>query len=141
MAPQEISNLFYALRDGEIRDLVRENGNLQFRVALPKLADQRGEGFQYFLCTLSGVRELTLQPFRNESTEIKDLSQINKLQLRIERAETGDGEWIRVFCGHKGSLTGARLSLKAEAMAVWDEAFDPLTVVELAMLRGSAAGK
>ncbi|MEY3444413.1 MAG: hypothetical protein RLZZ519_2694, partial [Bacteroidota bacterium] len=97
MEAQAIANLFSALRDGEIRDLQMEDQNLQFRVLLPQLAELRAEGFQFFLCTIRGIKNLTFQPFRNESTEIKDFKQINKLQIQIVRAEVGDGNWIRVM--------------------------------------------
>ena len=141
MEPQSIANLFSALRDGELRELHMEEGTLQFQVLLPKLAALRGEGFQQFLCNLSEVKAFVLQPFRNDSTEIKDLKQIHKLQLRIERAEVGEGGWIKVACAHKGSLSGALLRIKAERFTVWDEAFDALTAADLAILRGKAAGK
>lgn len=138
---QDIANLFSALRDGEIRDLELTDGNLQFQVYLPKLASERGEGFELFLCSLRGLKGFSLQPFRNESTEIRDLKQINKLQLCIERAVLGDGPWVRVLCSHRGTPTGARLRIQADQLAVWDEAFDPVTAGELAMLRGKMAGK
>jgi hypothetical protein len=141
MNAQDIANLFSALRDGEIQDLEREEDGLQFRVHLPKLAELCGEGFQHFLCSMGGVTEFVLQPFRNDSTEMRDVRQVGKLQLKIERAEVGEGDWVRVFCGHKGTLTGARLSLKAQRFSVWDEKFDPLSVGELAMLRGRVVGK
>ena len=95
MEIQAIANLFSALRDGEIQDLRMEDQNLQFRVHLPQLAALRGEGFQYFLCAFQGLKALSFQPFRNESTEIKDLNQINKLQIQIVRAEVGEGNCIR----------------------------------------------
>jgi hypothetical protein len=146
MNPQDIANLFSALRDGEIRDLERVDhsegsGDLQFKVHLPKLAELCGAGFQHFLCSLGGVQDFVLQPFRNDSTEMREVKQIGKLQLRIERAEVGEGEWVRVYCGHRGTITGARLSLKAQRLSVWDEKFDPLSVGELAMLRGRVVGK
>ena len=136
MEPQAIANLFSALRDGEIREMRLEDQNLQFRVFLPRLANFRGEGFQDFLCTFRGIKALTFQPFRNESTEIKDLQQINKLQIEIVRAEVKEGGWIRVICSHKGSQSGARLSIQGEALSVWDEAFDPVSAAELSILRG-----
>lgn len=140
MEPQEIANLFSALRDGELTDLQWLDGNLQFQVMLPKLAALRGTGFQRFLCMMGHAQGLSLQPFRNESMEIRDLGQINRLQLRIERAEVAEGGWIRVFCAHKGSQSGARLSLRGTALQVWDEAYDPVTAADLGILRGRAAG-
>lgn len=141
MEQQAISNLFFALRDGEIRELNRIDGDLQFQVFLPKLADLQMEGSHSFLCCLGQVRAFSLQPFRNEGTEITDLKQINKLQLQIERAELREGGWVHVLCGIRGNTTGARLSIKASQMTVWDEAFDPVTVSQLGLLRGKAAGK
>jgi len=135
MEPVSIASFFSLLREGEIKDLELQDGNLQFRVYLPKLAALRGEGFTHFLCSLGEVSGLSLQPFRNESTEIKDLKQIGLLQLRIERAEAS-GLQVKVFCAHRAGASGARLSFKAARFSVWDEAFDAVTVAELAMLRG-----
>lgn len=141
MEAQAIANLFSALRDGEIWEMRLEDQNLQFRVHLPLLAGLRGEGFQDFLCTFRGIKAFTFQPFRNESTEIKDLKQINKLQIQIARAEVGEGNWIRVICSHAGSQAGARLSLLGEEMSVWDEAFDPVSAAELSILRGKSLSR
>jgi hypothetical protein len=141
MEQQEIANLFSALRDGEIIDLVRTaEGDVQFRVQLPKLAAQRGEGFGQFICVLSEVKELSLQPFRNDSTELKDFKQINKLQLRIERGEAVGETQVKVWCAHRAG-GDARLYIRAARFMVMDEAFDTLTPAELAILRGRAAGK
>lgn len=141
MDPQEIANLFSGLRDGELAGLRLEEGDLQFQVLLPKLAAMRGEGFLRFLCRVGKAQGISLQPFRNESVEIRDLNQVNRLQLRIERAEVTEGGWVRVYCAHRGSQSGARLSLRGEEMQVWDEAFDPVTSADLGILRGKAAGK
>ncbi|MBL0018091.1 MAG: hypothetical protein IPP17_17055 [Bacteroidetes bacterium] len=141
MEIQAIANLFSALRDGEIQDLRMEDQNLQFRVHLPQLAALRGEGFQYFLCAFQGLKALSFQPFRNDSTEIKDLNQINKLQIQIVRAEVGEGNWIRVMCSHKGSQSGARLSLQGASMSVWDETFDAVSAADLSILRGKSLSK
>ena len=140
MEPISIASLFSALRDGEMTDLVQQGSDLQFKVVLPKLAGLRIEGSHHFLCALADVRELSLQPFRNESTEIKDLKQIGKLQLRIERGEATSGQQIKVFCSHRAGGE-ARLSFKAALFSVWDERFDVVTVADLGILRGQAAGK
>ncbi len=141
MEPLSIASLFSALRDGEIQDMRWTDKDVQFRVYLPKLAALRGEEFGHFLCALGDVAELSLQPFRNESTEIKDLKQISKLHLKIEIAEVGTGQQVKVYCAHKASGTGARLSIRAQRFTVWDEAFDTLTAADLAILRGRVAGK
>lgn len=141
MDPISIASLFSALREGEMRELVMAQNDLQFKVYLPKLAEQRGEGFTHFLCVLGNLTELSLQPFRNESTEIKDLKQIDKLNLKIEIAEVGAGRQVKVFCGHRAGGTGARLSIRADRFTVLDEAFDSLTAADLAILRGRMVGK
>lgn len=122
-------------------ELEAVEGNLQFKVRLPKLADLRVEGSQHFLCTLSGVQGLSLQPFRNESTEIKDLKQIGRLKLRIEKGEIGPGGLVKVYCGHLAGGGDARLSFFAARLAVWDTAFDAVSTADLMLLRGRAAGK
>ena len=141
MDPQLIATQFSVLRDGQIQNLIRVEGDLQFKIFLPSLAELRGEGFQRFLCCLHEIDEFRLQPFKSESTEITSLDQINRLDLRIDHAELVEGGWVRVFCTTQGSMTGARLRLKADRMSVWDEAFDPVSIPELAILRGKAAGR
>jgi hypothetical protein len=136
MEMHTIASLFTALRDGELQDMVLEAGNLQFQVTLPRLAALRGEGFRHFLCSLQDVRQFSFQPFRNESMEIKDLKQLNKLQIKIERAEVGEGPVVKVWCAHKGGAEG-RLTVRAEKFSIWDEAFDAVSAGELAMLRAS----
>jgi hypothetical protein len=111
---------------------------LQFRVLLPKLAALRQEGFTYFICVLSEVKHLSLQPFRNDSTEIRDLKQINQLKLCIERAEVVGETRIKVICKHRAG-DDARLSFVATRLIVMDEAFDTLTAADLAMLQGRDA--
>lgn len=141
MQAQDIANLFSALRDGELQAIERKGGDIQFRVYLPDLAGIRGEGYSHFLCLLGDVVQFSLQPFRNDSTMITDLQQMNKLQLKVERAEVGEGIGLRVLCAHKAGLSGARLHVQAGRMVVWDESFDQLGAAELAMLRGKLAGK
>jgi hypothetical protein len=136
MDPLDIASLFHALKEGEVRDLELQDGNLQFRVFLPRLAAHRGEGYTHFLCSLAAIGDLSLQPFRNESTEIKDLKQIGQLQLRIEGAEVTAGGQVKVFCAHRAGGSGARLTFKAAKFTVWDESFDALSAPELAILRG-----
>jgi hypothetical protein len=138
MDPQEIAELFAALHGGEVRDLTLQDGHLQFRVYLPRLAALRGEGFDHFLCVLADAGMVSLQPFRNDSTELRDLKQIEKLQLRIESAEAGVGDQVKVFCAHRAGGSGARLSLRGSRFSVYDEAFDALSVAELGALRAQA---
>ncbi len=136
MDPLDIASLFHALKEGEMRDFELQDGNLQFRVSLPRLAAHRGEGYTHFLCSLADISELSLQPFRNESTEIKDLKQIGQLQLRIEGAEVTVGGQVKVLCAHRAGGSGARLTFRSTRFAVWDESFDALSAAELAILRG-----
>ena len=131
----DIALLFAALKDGEMRNFESEEGRLRFRVYLPQLAAKRGESFTHFLCTAGDVTECSLQPFRNESTEIRDLKQINKLNLKIEGAEAGVGWQLKVYCAHRAGGSGARLSLRLRELSVWDESFDPVTAADLAALR------
>jgi hypothetical protein len=132
---QSIANLFSALRDGEIQNLEPRDGGLQFTVHLPKVAALRNEGFTHFICVLSEVKGLSLQPFRNDSTEIRDLKQINKLKLRIERGEVAGETRVKVLCKHRAG-EDARLSFGASRMMVMDEAFDTLTAADLSILQG-----
>ncbi|MEM7040972.1 MAG: hypothetical protein AAF570_28670, partial [Bacteroidota bacterium] len=117
----------------------REGENLQMRIELPELAKKRNPEFTFFYTALTHCREFSLQPFRNESTVIQDLVQIARLGLTIHSAEAMAGGKVKVFCGHRGADSGARLTIRAAAFAVWDEEFDALSAAELQLLRQSGA--
>ena len=113
----------------------REGENLQMRIILPDLARKRNPDFTFFYAALSNCREFSLQPFRNESTVITDLSQIARLELSIHSAKVMEGGKVKVFCGHKGADSGARLTIRTGSFAVWDESFDALSAAELILMR------
>jgi hypothetical protein len=123
--------LFSALRSGLIRNLAREEMTLRFQVLLPELASSRNPDYTFFYCSLSDCATFSLQPFRNTDTEISQLPTIERLAMRIHHAKAGPGNTISVFCGHKGTDDGARISVRASEFHVWDEAFDPVTADEL----------
>lgn len=134
MEKQAMSDLFTALRGGTIRDLQREGQTVRFRVELPALASVEDDGFSFFYAALTGCSQFFLQPFRNESTVLDRIEQIERLEVAIHEG-TVQGELVKVFCAHKGVSNGARLSIKAESFEVWNENFDKRSVKDLALLR------
>lgn len=134
MKKETISLLFTALRGGVIQDLQREDKTVRFRVVLPAVAESENAEFSFFYATLSGCGQFYLQPFRNESTVLDSLAQIEKLEVEIHEGMV-KGEAIKVFCAHKGVSNGARLTIKADTFQVWNQDFDERTVADLARLR------
>jgi hypothetical protein len=129
---QAIAELMNALSGGVFCDLQSTEQGLQFRLKHPGKAARRGEGFQYFLCQLEGLRLFSLQPFKNADTVIDNHKQIMQLELRISRAEAAEGNLVKVWCALGKGSPDARLSIKAEAFKVWDEAFDQVSALDLA---------
>ena len=134
MDKESISTLFTALRGGIIRDLKRENTTVQFRVELPELARVEEDGFGFFYATLSGCSKFYLQPFRNESTVLDSLQQIERLEVEIHEG-TIKGEIVKVFCAHKGVSNGAVLTIRASSFKVWNQNFDERNAGDLVRLR------
>lgn len=130
--------LFRALRGGELFGFVRDGDTLRLQVRLPKLARLRGEGFVHFFGTLEDCEEFSLQPFRNEATVMYELRQIERLQLHIHDAESTVGGKLKVYCGLRGAGDGARLTIKASNFTIWDEAFDPVSAMELEVMRSQS---
>ena len=137
MEQESMAALFSALRGGRMEGLQEQGDNLQMRVVLPKLAQARNEDFTFFYAVLSNCTEFTLQPFRNESTVISGLNQIERLGLTFHSAEPMQGNKVKVFCSHRGADSGARLTIRADGFSVYDAEFDSLNATELEMLRKS----
>jgi hypothetical protein len=138
MEAKDIAAMFQALKGGELKGMELSEGTLQFQISLPAIAALRGEHFQHFLASLSDVKDISLQPFRNESTEIKNLKQINQLQLHIDAAEPGAGNQVKVFCKHRAGGAEARFSFRASNFGLWDESFDAVSLAEIEALRQQA---
>lgn len=127
-----IAEMMNALSGGLICDLQRNDQGLQFRVKHPGKAARRGERFEYFLCQLVGLRKFSLQPFRNADTVLDNDKQIMLLEPRISRAEAAEGNLVKVYCALGKGSPDARLGIQAEALKVWDEAFDQVSAADLA---------
>lgn len=134
MEKREIAALFTALRGGVIQNLSREGETLRFRILLEEVASQENSDYSFFYASILGCREFFLQPFRNESTVLESLEQVERLSPEIHEA-TVDGNRVKVFCAHKGVSTGARLSIRCERFEVYNESFDAMDVETLADLR------
>lgn len=134
METRHIATLFTALRGGVLRGLQREESTLRFKVDLPELARAENPDFQIFYGALIGCTEFSLQPFRNESTVLRELDQIERLEVEILES-VKDGDRVKIFCSHKGVSTGARLSIRAEQFQLWNEQFDALQVQDLVAFR------
>lgn len=127
----ETAALLKALKGGRICDLTKLEDGIQFRIHLPEKADLRVEGSQYFLCKVSQVKQFSLQPFRNATTTIQDLAQIEQLKLTIADAQASEGELLKIWCSMGAGSADARLSIQAENLQIWDEAFDSLAPSDL----------
>lgn len=134
MEKEQIAELFTALRGGIIENLKRENETLRFKVILKEVASIEDPDFSFFYAALLGCREFFLQPFRNESTVLESLDQVERLAPEILEASV-DGSKIKVFCAHKGVSTGARLSIVCDKFEVYNESFDAMNTEALASLR------
>ena len=106
-------------------------GGLQFRIHLPEKAESRVEGSAYFLCKLTDVKTFSLHPFRNASTTIQSLAQIQQLGLIIDNAAAAEGGLVKVWCRMGEGSADARLGIVATQFHVWDEAFDQVSPEEL----------
>lgn len=135
MNPEEIAELFTALRGGEVRDLARTESGLQMKVILPKIAAQRDPAFRFFYCTLIECTTFSLQPFRNASTVIDELATLERLELVLGDAQAVPARKVKVDASHRGANGGARLTVCASAFKVYDEAFDAVSAAELEALR------
>lgn len=123
---KHIVDILKGLKGGLICDLTQLEDGIQFRIHLPQKASQRVEGSEHFLAKISHVKKFSLQPFRNASTTIQDLKQIEQLQLQIDNAESTDGALLKIWCRMGEGTADARLSVYAENFQIWDEAFDAL---------------
>jgi len=133
MERSTIASLFTALRGGILREIRQEESTLRFRVELPALAQVENPDFNGFFAALMGCKEFSLQPFRNESTVIHQIDQIERLEVEIMEGKA-EGDRVKVFCAHKGVSDGARLTIRADEFQVWNENFDGMDVPGLADL-------
>ena len=134
MKKEEIAELFTALREGIISELSRDGSTIRFKVVLPQVASAENPDFSFFFAVLLSCHEFYLQPFRNESTVIDDLKQVERLAPEIHEASV-DGSRVKVFCAHKGVSTGARISIRCDRLEVYNESFDAMSAAFLAELR------
>ncbi len=140
MENEQIAELFTALRGGIIQDLNREGDTIRFKVMLEEVASKENPDFSFFYASIMGCKEFFLQPFRNESTVLDSLDQVERLAPEIHEASV-DGNRVKVFCAHKGVSNGARLSIQCERFEVYNESFDALDAAGLAELRFSKDGE
>ena len=83
MKKEEIAELFTALREGIISDLSRDGSTIRFKIQLPQLASADNPDFSFFFAVLLDCQDFFLQPFRNESTVIEDLKQVERLAPEV----------------------------------------------------------
>jgi hypothetical protein len=129
-----------ALAGGRLKDLVRDGTTLRFKIELPALAAKVHPDYTHFLAALTGCTRFELQPFRNESTLLKDLSSIQRMKLEIHSAEAAPPLVYLFGVGH-GRERDARLMIVAEDLVVMDEAYDVWRAGELKTLRNSHAAE
>ena len=134
MEKEEIAELFTALRGGILHEFTQEGDTMRFKISLPKVASSENPDYTFFFAVLLGCKAFQLQPFRNESTVIEDMKQVERLAPEIHEAAV-DGHRIKVFCAHKGVSTGARISIRCDRFEVYNEAFDAMSPAYLAELR------
>gem|GEM_PF-4465317 len=130
MEKAAIAELFTVLRGGIIQELSLEEETLRFKIYHPQLVTVEEGQEAFFYATLQQCTVFSLQPFRNESTVINQLGQIERLRPEIHEAKV-EGVAIKVFCAHQGVSNGARLTLKCERFEVYDQNFDAMSVEEL----------
>ena len=107
---------------------------LRFQVHHPQLAGVENPDSDFFYAALTDCQTFYLQPFRNESTILENLQQIEALEVEIHEGSP-DGDRVKVFCAHRGVSNGARLSLRAANFNVWNQDFDPMEQEDLLDLR------
>lgn len=134
MEQADIAELFTVLRGGVIQDLSQEGKTLRFKIYHPQLVKEEDGEEAFFFATLQECVEFSLQPFRNESTVITRMEQIERLRPEIHEAMV-DGNRVKVFCAHEGVSNGARLTLRCERFEVYNQSFDAMDVAELAQRR------
>lgn len=129
-----------ALAGGRLKDLVRDGTTLRFKIELPALAAKVHPDYTHFLAAFTGCTRFELQPFRNESTVLKDLPSIQRMKLEIHSAEA-QPPLVYLYGVGRGRERDARLMIVAEELVVMDEAYDVWRAGELKTLRNSHAAE
>ena len=140
MSLEQMAATLSALAGGRLKDMVRDGSTLRFKIELPALAAKVNPDYTHFLAALTGCSRFELQPFRNESTVLKDLPSIQRMKLEIHSAEAAP-PLVYLYGVGRGRERDARLMIVAEDLVVMDEAYDVWRAGELKTLRNSQAAE
>lgn len=140
MNPEQIAALLDVLAGGRLKELQREGNTLRFKVQHPALAAKIQSDYTHFLGAFVGCTRFELQPFRNESTLLKDLPSIQRMQLTLHSAQAA-APHVYLYGVGRGGERDARLLIQAEELVLMDEAYDRWHAAELKALRAGPAAE
>jgi hypothetical protein len=134
MSPEQMAELLDLMEGGRLYDLKQDNGTVRFRIAHKELARKIDPDFKEFFTAFIDCTRFELQPFRNESTVLKDVASIERMQFTIHSAQAAPPH-VHLYGVGRGGERDARLLIQAKDLILMDEAYDRLKPTGLRTLR------
>lgn len=122
---------FNLLVEGKIAFFHPEGINLNLNILHPELADRILSGSQFLFVVLKGYRDLGLSMNMNTGMHIENPKEMEDLALVIRGAVEGSRGAVNIGCRVAGEGPTCYLRLRADAMLLFNEAFDPVDLMQL----------